>query len=237
MRHPHEYTLQLFNLAVKKLPPLYDEKRKAYFSRKTEEFRGDVKTPYEHIRLTITQLGRESWPYRQAYQDMYGNYGRASEEAFLLENLDEGVRKKYEQFLHEGGKLNYLESMRSAEEWTAPTPFEQYFTPEEKFGIAQALLVARDYAKKEIEGLVTGEKRSEYEDLITGYIEKEGAIEAKVEALRKMADVSEKWEPAIMDRVRVIEEGWSVMEQDMDEERLDRELEYWRGTLESFLQA
>jgi hypothetical protein len=168
---------------------------------------------------------------------MYANYGRASEESFLLENLDEGVRMKYEQFLSEGGKLNYLHGMRSAEEWTAPTPFEQYFSPEEKFAIAQALLVARDYAKQEIDGLVTEEKRAEYEALITEYIEKEEAIEGKLEALRKMAGVSKKWEPSIMDRVRVIEEGWSVMEKDMDEERLDRELEYWKGTLESFLQA
>ncbi len=237
MRHPHEYTLQLFELALKKLPPLFDAKRREYFAGKLKEYRRDPEVPYEQIRLTITQLGRESWPYRQAYHEMYSTYGRSSEESFLLENLDEGVRKKYEKFIHEGGKLNHLEGVRSAEEWTEPTPFERYFTPEEKFAITQALLVARDYAKKEIDDLVTGDKREEYERLIAEYIEREEAIEAKLAALRKLADVSDKWESAIMDRVRVIEEGWSVMERDMDEKQLDRELEYWRGTLESFLQA
>jgi len=237
MRHPHGYTLQLLDLAVKRLPPLFDAKRREYFSRKLDEFRADPKATYEHIRLVITQLGRESWAYRQAYGHMYANYGRASEESFLLENLDNGVRKKYEQFLHDGGKLNYLERMRTAEELTAPTPFERFFTPEEKFAITQALLVARDYAKKEIDGLVTGEKRGEYEQLITTRIERQEAIEKKIEALRKMADISKKWRDSILDRVRVIEEGWSVMEPEVDEQALDKELEYWRGTLQSFLAA
>jgi len=237
MRHPHGYTLQLFDLAVKRLPPLFDVKRREYFSRKLDEFRADPQASYEHIRLVITQLGRESWAYRQAYGHVYANYGRASEESFLLENLDKGVREKYEKFLNEGGKLNYLERMRTAEELTAPTPFERFFTPEEKYAITQALLVARDYAKKEIDGLVTGEKREEYEGFITKHIEKQEAIEKKIEALRKMADISKKWKAAVLDRVRVIEEGWSVMEPGADEAAIDKELEYWRGTLQSFLEA
>jgi hypothetical protein len=237
MRHPHEYTLQLLELAIRKLPPLFAVKRRDYFSGKLKEFESDPETPYEHIRLIITQLGRESWPYRQAYEDFYDNYGRSSEESFLLENLDEGVRKKYEQFLHEGGKLNYLSGIRTAEEWTEPSPYERYFSPEEKFAITQALLVARDYAKKEIDDLVTGEKKGEYEALIGEYIKKEEMMEAKMEALRRMSSVSKKWESSIMDRVRVFEEGWSVMERVPSEQELDRELEYWRGTLESFLQA
>lgn len=82
---------------------------------------------------------------------MYSRYGRASEEAHLLENLDRGIREKYEQFIHEGGKMGYIARAKSLEELLKPSPFERYFTPEEKFGIEQAMLAATDSARKEID--------------------------------------------------------------------------------------
>jgi len=236
-RHPHVYTLQLFKLAIEKLPPAFDGKRKQFFAQKLDRFESDPETSYEEIRLHITQLGRESWAERQAYQEMYARYGRSSEESFLLQNLDEGIRNKFEKFIGDGGKLNYLEGVRTEEELLAPTPFETYFAPEEKFAVAQALLAARDQARQEIEGLMTDGKRGEYEDLVQEYEQSEQALEQKIQELEKMAGLSDKWRETIIDRVRVIEEGWSVMERGIDEDRLDKELEYWRGTLQAFLQA
>ncbi|MFH1047900.1 MAG: hypothetical protein V1738_06380 [Patescibacteria group bacterium] len=237
LRHPHTYTLQLFQLAIDKLPPNFNPERRDYYSGRLAEFLRDSSVPYEEIRLTITQLGRESWSERQAYRDMYRRYGRSSEESFLLNNLDEGVRAKFEKFIDDGGKINYLRGMRSVAQLTEPTPFEQYFSPEEKFAVAQALLEAHDQARKEIENLLTDSKSDEYRELIKHYGQKEKIIDQKINELGKMAKLSDKWRETIIDRVRVIEEGWSVMEQGIDEPSLDQEIEYWRGTLASFLEA
>lgn len=235
--HPHAYTLQLFELALDRLPPGFDLDRKAHYEKKLSQFKKNPEASYEQIRLAITQLGKESWAERRAYQDMYDRYGRASEESFLLKNLDKGIRDKFMKFIDKGGKLNYLEGIRNAQELTEPPPFEKFFTPEEKYAISQALLKARDSARQEIDGLVIGRRKREYQKLVRHYEQKKEELSRRIEELRSMADLSDKWRDTILDRVRVLEEGWSVMEQSFDEEKLEKEIEYWRGTLQDFLHA
>lgn len=236
-RHPHAYTLELMKLSIERLPPTFSDERKEHYAALQAQFAKDRATPYETIRAAIVELGKESWPYRKAYEEMYARFGQASEESFLLKHLDSGVREKYERYIHEGGKLNYVESVKSIDELRAPSPFERYFTPEEKFGIEQALLDARDEARKEINQLVTDKKDVEYAKLVEAYRVTQRELEGKLEELRGLADVSEKWEAEIQDRVRTIEEGWSVVEKGMDAVQLEKENEYWRGTLEAFLHA
>ncbi|KPJ85919.1 hypothetical protein AMJ57_01220 [Parcubacteria bacterium SG8_24] len=236
-RHPHAFTLELMRLAIEKLPPSFNHGAKKKFERAYHNFVTNPSVPYQHIHETITRLGKESWPHRKAYHEMYETYGRSSEESFLLKNLDEGIRDKYERFIHEGGKISYFEGVRPAEELQRPSPFERYFTPEEKFAIEQALLAARDSAREEIDSLVTGKKREEFDDLFRKYKNMQMSMDGKIAELRGMVGLSEKWAPTILDRIRTFEEGWSVVERGLEEEELDQELEYWRGTLENFLRT
>lgn len=236
-RHPHAYTLDLLKLTIDGLPPTFSAGTRKAFQERLDFFKKNPDEKYEDIRLTIADLGKQSWPYRKAYEEMYARYGRASEESFLLEDLDSGVREKYERFIHEGGKISNIWSARSAEDLLRPSPFERYFTPEEKFAIEQALLVARDSARAEIDGLVTGKKSEEYGQLVKSYGGRQRHIEEKIDELRHLSAVSEKWESEINDRIRTLEEGWSVVERGMDLPELERETEYWKGTLGSFLHA
>lgn len=237
VRHPHAYTLDLMRLAIDQLPPTFGEAKKKRYLERLNFFERNPQADYEEIQRAIGTLGRESWPYRKAYEDMYARYGRSSEESYLLQNLDQGIREKYERFVHEGGKLNYLETPRSLDEIRQGSPFERYFTPEEKYAIQQALLDARESARKEIDGLVLGKKRDEYETLFNEYAGRQLTLESGLDKLRDLAHVSKKWEPLILDKVRSFEEGWSVVEQGVSESELEHEVEYWQGTLESFLHA
>lgn len=236
-RHPYAFTLDLFRLAIEHLPPTYSDSRRKGYEQRLEEFWEHPETDYGEIQATIAELGKDSWPYRKAYEEIYANYGRSSEESFLLDNLDRGIREKYERFLHEGGKINHIENAKSAEALMKASPFERYFSPEEKFAIEQALLLARDAARSEINGLINGQRKTEYEKLVGEYRSRQGRIEEKMAALRQMAGVSPKWQPVIADRLQTLEGGWSVVEQGLNEALLDRELEYWHGTLEAFLHA
>lgn len=233
--HPHAYTLGLLRVGIETLPPSFDEGKIRSYREAVERFERRPDTPYKEIRDIIVRIGKESWAERNAYQDMYSRYGRSSEESFLLENLDQGIRGKYEQFIHDGGKLDYIERVRSEEDLLSASPFERYFTPEEKFAIEQALMVARDRAREEITALVTKEKQDEYGSLIRDLRESEARMDAMVKELRSYVGISERWDPVLEDRIRTIEEGWSIVEAGLDEKRLAKELEYWRGTLESFL--
>lgn len=223
-------------IAIEHLPPTFSVAKRKTYAKRFERYMNDRSVPYEEIRETIAELGKESWATRKAYEEMYQQYGRASEEAHLLENLDQDVRAKYEQFIHEGGKVGYIAAPRSIDELLKPSQFERYFTPEEKFGISQALLTARDAARSEINELVREQKKSEYAALVKDYKARQRVIESKLDELRHLASVSEKWRPSIEGRITTIEEGWSVVEQGLDVAELEKETEYWQGTLQSFLQ-
>ncbi len=237
VRHPYAYTLELLTLAIMRLPPTFSDARREEFKKRLTGFVSDQAVQYDDIRRTIVEIGKESWPYRKAYEEMYVRYGRASEESFLLENLDKGIREKYARFINEGGKINHIGSARTAADLQQPSPFERYFSPEEKFAIEQALLVARDSARAEIDQLVTDKKKDEYAKLVKAYADKQRQMEEKIDELRHLSGVSKKWEAEISDRIRTLEEGWSVVEQGVDLPELERETEYWKGTLGSFLHA
>lgn len=236
-RHPFAYTLALLKLAIDRLPPTFSAERAKAYRVKLNIFLNDDRISYDEIQRTIAALGKESWPYRKAYEEFYARYGRASEESHLLDNLDQGIREKYERFIHEGGKIQHVRVARSVEELLQPSPFERFFTPEEKFAIEQALLSARDAARREIDDLVIGKKMEEYEALVAENREKQKKMEAKIDELRELSTVSRKWQTDIADRLRTIEEGWSVVEQGVDLAQLEQETEYWKGTLEAFLKA
>ena len=237
VRHPYAYTLSLLRLALDKAPPTYPEEQKQRFLDRLAKFGANPKASYKEITDTIVDFGKDSWPWRKAYEEFYERYGRSSEEAHLLERLDQGLRQKYEKFIHEGGKINYLESPRSEDELYQSSPFERYFSPEEKYAIQQALLDARDAAREEINELVAKSRTEEYAAAVEDWAKRQDLIAADIAELRRLAKVSDKWQAEILGRVRRLEEGWSVVEKGFDEEVVDKELEYWKGTLEAFLNA
>lgn len=235
--HPYTYTLELLKLAVVHLPPTFSKEKRRAYEKKLEQFLEKPSTKYAEIQKTIVALGKDSWAYRKAYEDMYARYGHSSEEAFLLENLDGELKQKYERFIHEGGKIGYIPKVKSEEEQRQKSPFERFFEPKEIAAVEQALFIARDYARAEIEQLVTTQKRDEYKQLVKQYAERQEKMAAKIDELRRLAGVSAKWEPEIKERIRTIEEGWSVVGNDTDLDDLEQETEYWKGTLATFLKA
>jgi len=236
-RHPFAYTLDLFDLALDRLPPTFVDEAKDRYRKRLVHFRAHPEVGYDEIAKTIAALGKESWPHRKAYEDIYAVYGRPSEESHLLENLDQAVRQKFETFIHEGGKINHIESAKSADDLRQASPFERYFSPEEKFAIQQALLLARESARKEINELVVGKKKYDYDRLVEQYRGLRQRLESKVIELKELAEISEKYRPDILDKVRLLEEGWSVVESGISDQAVTSELDYWKGVLQTFLHA
>lgn len=235
--HPYAHTLALLRLALRKLPPTFPPASRQQYEAKLAQFEDNPRTPYQAINEVIVRFGKDSWPWRQAYQQLYDQFGRSSEEAHLLKLLGQDLRQKYEKFIHDGGKINHFETARSEARLYAPSSFERYFTPEEKFALQQALIDAREAARQEIDGLVSERRAEQYGQLVDEWLKRQAGIAAKIEKLRELAAVSEKHNAAIRERVRLFEEGWSVVEKGVDEKALDKELEYWKGMLEAFLDS
>lgn len=234
-KHPQTYTLGLFKLVIDRLPPTFYAEEKKRFSERYNAFLNDEAVSIEDIQMAIANLGKLSWSYRKAYEDVYNRFGRSSEESNLLEKLDRGIREKYTRFIDEGGKLNQIETAKSTADLMNGSHFEKYFSPEEKYAIGAALIEARQAARQEIDELVTQTKVDEYTNLVSQFARQSERIEVLIERLRELAEVNLKWRPEIIDQVRTIEEGWSVVERGFGEDELQKLVEYWEGTMESFL--
>ena len=57
-------------------------------------------------------------------------------------------------------------------------------------------------------------------------------MEAKIEELRALAGKDDKWREEILDKVKTLEEGWSVVERDPELLEIEKEIEYWQGTMD-----
>jgi hypothetical protein len=234
-RHPHAYTLDLLRLAVDQLPPGVSELDEKIFRRRLDEFAADLRVPYGEIHAVIAELGRTTWPYRQAYAELYARYGRAAEEANLLGSLDEGIRAKYERFIEEGGKLNHVLGARRLNDLRQPVPFGQFFSPEERFAIAQAAVAAREAARQEIAALIEGARAEEYAILANRYRDEQRQIEARMEELAALAEVGDRHRQEIEASLQAFREGWSVVERPVTLEEVTAALNYWHGMMEAFL--
>jgi len=88
-------------------------------------------------------------------------------------------------------------------------------------------------AKYKIEdaGDVAAGHMDEYKELVAKWSEEQKKIKAKIAELRQLADKDAQWTETIMDKVNVIEEGWSVVEHDPDLYKIKKDIEYWKGKL------
>ena len=57
-------------------------------------------------------------------------------------------------------------------------------------------------------------------------------IAQKIDELRALANKDAKWREEILDKVKTLEEGWSMVERDPELLEVEKEIEYWTQTME-----
>lgn len=223
MQHPNQALLDELKIATERMPAVVPLESKQKILEFHAKYSADPKASPEEISAAIIEAGRTAWPYRKALGIMIDRYGREKQAAHFKERLTDKLAKKYEDFarLHSD----------TPDPWRHKD-FESAFTADEKFQIEEALLEARDKARDEVEILVSGEKRAEYETELAAWQKKQELLAGKIQELRALADQSEKWAPEILDKVRVFEEGWSAVEKDADMRIVEGEIGYYRDIVE-----
>lgn len=221
--HPHQFTLNLLRSLIEGAPAAFPRPRKNEMIATYERFLDDLIAPVEEIENIAVEFGKEIWPYREAYQELYDEYGRAREEALLREGLQEELRPKYEKFLAEKGNIERVRGQLAS--------LDLYFTSDEQAEIVKAELVAHDKIHGELEKLVAGGKQEEYFSALEKWKKKQEQILEALTKLRGFATRSPKWGDEILAKVKTFEQGFGFLERPVGLMDVMGEIEYYEGIL------
>lgn len=224
--HPCQFTLNLFLEMIEKAPVTFPAEKKEAMKKRYEEFLADKKIACAMVLDSIDNFGKEIWPYRKAWQEIYEKYGRAREAEYFEKHIPAALHDKYFACKKEGGG-------HCLREYRICGKMETCFTPDEKFLLDETVIAALEEAKKEIDGLVLGEKRDEYQVSLQKWNNEQKKLEEKIGELKSLAVKNNKWQAEILDKVKTMEEGWSSVERDIDLEEVAEAVDFYRGAIEN----
>lgn len=226
IEHPCQFTLGLLLAMIEKAPITLPSEKKEAIKKQYDEYLKDKKITCAKVEEALVFFGKEIWPYRKAWQEMYEKYGRVLEEKYFEENLPKELHDKYFSCKKEG-------EGSCLREYRMCGKMETCFTPEEKFMLDETVIAALEKAKAEVDKLVLGEKKNEYDEIFAKRSDEQKIMAARVEELKNMADKNPKWQAEILEKVKTIEEGWSVVERDLTLGEIEKILEFYKGALEN----
>lgn len=221
MTHPHKAMLDEFKYALDHLPPtvpaeIIEEGRKLH-----KELLDNPEATQEQIHSAFVLIGKKEFPYRRAYEEMVESGLEKRRLELILEHLEPNVREKVQKYLDDGISLEAL---------VKSSMFEIDFTAEERYQLEDGILHAADHIKEEVPDVIK-EHRADYDKLVETWRKKQGKMEEKINELRALANKDPKWRDEILDKVKTLEEGWSVAERDPELLEIEKEIEYWIGTM------
>lgn len=221
MSHPHQYLLQEFKISIDRLVPLtpkevLDEAHKLY-----EELSTNENSTEQQIRQALVHVGRKEFPYRKAYQELCASDEEQRLQKVVFDRLEAEVKAKVDAVTQHGVHvLDYVNSKL----------FEEQLSPDERYQVEQAILLAHDDLDKQCDERAT-ERKESYEQLVARWKAEEERMQKLIDHLRGMAERDAKWADEIKGKADVFEEGWSVVERDPSEEEVRKEIEYWETVL------
>jgi hypothetical protein len=226
LEHPCQFTLNLLWIVLEKTPVTFPEERKREMKKKYDEFLKNKKVDCLKVEEAVVFFGKEIWPYRKAWQEMYEKYGRPKEAKYFEKSLPKELHEKYFSCKVKGGG-------HCLREYRMCGLMEKCFTPDEKFLLDQTVISTLNKTKEEVDKLVLSEKKDEYQNLFEKWKSLQKVMIEKIEELRKMANLHPKWRAEILDKIKTIERGWSLIEQDINLSDIEKVIDFYKGAIES----
>jgi len=185
------------------------------------ELLGNPEATKDQIHDALVLVGKQEFPYRRAYTEMTGTVSEDHRLELVLEHLEPNVKTKVQSYLGHGVTL---------EEFVKSSMFETELTPEEQYQVEDGILHAEDHVKEELPEKIE-KHRKEYDALVEEWKKKQEVMQAKIDELRALATTDPKWKDEILDKVKTLEEGWSIVERDPDLIEIEKEIEYYKGAM------
>ena len=221
MSHPHASFLAEFQIAINKMkhyamPDLVEAAQK-----KHDELLANETVTEHEIHKALSDFGRREYPFRKAYHDLCAGDEEQRLQSLVLERLDEGVKNKVLEHTKHGVLIDdYVKSKL----------FEEELTPEERLQIENAILLAEEVLNSQCDER-TAKRKEQYVDLVKKWEDERDRLQKMIDQLRAMGKGSVKWQSEIDSITDKLEEGWSIVERDPQEEEIKKEIEYWDTVL------
>ncbi len=224
MPHPHQATIDLMKAVIHKLPGVFPMARHQEMENAIIAFERDPNAKPEDIEAKLMEFGTEMWPYCEAYEAFYKINGEVKERALMREKLSERARLALDKFVSEGGNI---ESVRQGDK------FEHFFDADIRAEIVGAELAAHDGVHEEMEKMIAGQMKGDFDALLANHREKLAAISAKIKELENLATRSEKWSSEIRDKVKMFRQGFAYIERAPTLDDVAREIQYYVDIMEA----
>jgi len=221
MPHPHQSYLDEFKIAIDKLVPLMPDEKIKEAQDLHAELLADEDTTEKQIHQALTLVGRTEFPYRKAYIELCAGDEEKRLREIVFERLDDKVKKKVEEMTEHGVLIEDLVKSKL---------FEEQFDGDERLQISNAILLADDVLDKQCDERAHS-RQTQYEDLVKRWTTEATRLQGLIDQLRAMAQEDKKWSGEINSICDKLEEGWSIVEKDPQEEEIIKEIEYWNTVL------
>ncbi len=221
MNHPNQAILDEFQFAVNHMAPTVPADVKARAQASHDALLVNPATTEREVEAAMYATGREEYPHRHAFKEMTSGNTEARRVEIVLEHVEPNVAAVVKKFTESGVGM---------EEFVHSDLFETELTPEDRHQIEDALLDADIHIREELGQTVVADA-AKYAALVKKWEAHRDAIESKIADLALLANRDEKWKEEIADKVKGFRDGFLVTEPDVELEVVDKEIEYWKGTL------
>ncbi len=221
MDHPHKYLLEEFKISLDKLVPLTPPEVVEAGMKLYQELLANEAATERQIRQALVYIGRREYPYRKAYTELCSSDEEKRLQAAVFERLEPEVLEKVKAITDSGVHvLDYVNSKL----------FERDLSPTERYQIEQAILLAHDILNKQCDERAK-ERAETFEQLVVKWKTEEDRLQALVDQLRNLAGRDATYADEIRGKADQLEEGWSIVERDPEEQEIKKEIEYWNDLL------
>ena len=222
MQHPHEYLLQEFKISIDKLVPLTPPEIKAEAEKLYEELAANPAATEQQIEQALIQVGKKEYPYRKAYEELCSSDEEQRLQKEVFQRLEPAVVNKVKAVTNNGVHvIDYVNSRL----------FEQDLSPTERYQVEQAILLAHDVLSKQCDERAQ-ERQTNYLELVEKWKKEQERLQGLIDRLRQLGQRDATYTQEINDKAKQLEEGWSIVERDPNEEEIVKEIEYWNTVLE-----
>jgi len=221
MPHPHEMLLKEFQVAIDNLAPTVPAEVKVVAQKMHDDMLANPQATEDEIRGAFFTTGVAEYPHRHAFRELTAGGIEARRVEIVLDHVEPAVAEKVKKFSDSGVTMTEL---------TNSHLFESEFTPEERHQVEDALLDADIHVREEF-GKEAASDQKKYAALVKKWTECRDKILARIDELETLKDKDEKWHDEIVEKVKRFREGFSVAEPDPELEEVEKEIEYWKGTM------
>ncbi len=221
MSHIFQSHLDEYQFAINHLAPTVPAEIKERAQRMHDDLLSNPEATEDEIDAAMAQTGLAEYPHRHAFQELTAGGVEARRVEIVLEHVEPEVAEKVKKMVDSGvGMAELVDS----------SLFETDFTPEERHQVEDALLDADIHIREEF-GKDAAADEKKYAALLKKWEKTRDAIAAKIDELDALKNKDEKWHDDIVEKVSRFREGFLVTEPDPTLEEVEKEIEYWKGTM------